>query len=84
MATARWGRFRKSLSDVIFADDDQLQDWTPVEWLIYHCSKHKMMHPAAWLVPRNIAERAGTWDERLTLNDDGEYFACILLFYHFD
>jgi hypothetical protein len=27
------------------------------------------------LVPRGIVERAGPWDESLSLNDDGEYFA---------
>ena len=37
------------------------------------------MHPAAWLVPRSVALRAGPWDERLSLNDDGEYFTRVLL-----
>ena len=37
-----------------------------------------MMHPAAWLVPRGVAARAGQWDEQLTLNDDGEYFARVV------
>jgi hypothetical protein len=31
------------------------------------------------LVPRSIAERAGPWDETLSLNDDGEYFCRVLL-----
>lgn len=78
VATARWGRFRLSLEDVVFANDDQLHDWTPLEWLVYHCGQHQMMHPAAWLVPRRVAEQAGPWDERLTLNDDGEYFARVV------
>jgi hypothetical protein len=38
-----------------------------------------MMHPAAWLVPRRIADLAGPWDERLSLADDLEYFARVLL-----
>jgi hypothetical protein len=38
-----------------------------------------MMHPAAWLTPRAIVERAGPWDEALSLNDDGEYFARVAL-----
>src|SRR5581483_8102352 len=29
--------------------------------------------------PRAIADRAGPWDEALTLNDDGEYFTRIVL-----
>jgi glycosyltransferase involved in cell wall biosynthesis len=78
VATARWGRFRKSVSDTVFANDDQLRDWSPVEWLVYHCGKHQMMHPAAWLLSRAVAEKAGPWDERLTLNDDGEYFARVV------
>lgn len=78
VATARWGRFINSPSDVVFADDCQLRDWTPLEWLTFHCSSHQMMHPAAWLVPRSIIQSAGPWDERLTLNDDGEYFARVV------
>jgi glycosyltransferase involved in cell wall biosynthesis len=78
VATARWGRFRNSVTDVVFANDDQLHDWNPVEWLIDHCGSNQMMHPAAWLVPRKVANLAGPWDERLTLNDDGEYFARVV------
>lgn len=78
VATARWGRFKKDVKDAVFADDDQLHDWTPTEWLTCHCDQGRMMHPGAWLVPRRIAELAGGWDERLTLNDDGEYFARVV------
>ena len=38
-----------------------------------------MMHPSAWLVPRAVAERAGPWNESLSLNDDGEYFCRVAL-----
>lgn len=78
IATARWGRFRDSISDAVFANDDQLHDWSPVQWLLFHCGRHQMMHPAAWLVPRRLIEKAGPWDERLTLNDDGEYFSRVV------
>jgi hypothetical protein len=37
------------------------------------------MPPAAWLAPRALLDAAGPWDERLTLNDDGEYFCRVLL-----
>ena len=30
------------------------------------------------LIPREVAERAGPWNESLTLNDDGEYAARII------
>jgi len=78
LATARWGRFDESVEDVAFANDDQLHDWSPVEWLVSHCGAQQMMHPAAWLVPRSLAMKAGPWNESLTLNDDGEYFARVV------
>jgi hypothetical protein len=37
------------------------------------------MHPAAWLTPRRVIDRAGPWDETLSLNDDGEFFARVVL-----
>lgn len=34
--------------------------------------------PHAWLMPRSIIDKAGFWDEALTGDDDGEFFARIL------
>lgn len=78
VAFGRWGRFQKRTDEAVFADDDELQDWSAVEWLEYALRRNKMMHPAAWLVPREVALAAGPWDEALTLNDDGEYFARVV------
>jgi glycosyltransferase involved in cell wall biosynthesis len=78
VAFGRWGRFAERTEDVVFADDDELRDWTPVGWLEFALRGNRMMHPAAWLVPRDIASAAGPWDESLTLNDDGEYFARVV------
>lgn len=33
----------------------------------------------AWLTPKKIIDKSGPWDEHLTYDDDGEYFARILL-----
>ena len=38
-----------------------------------------MMQPGAWLAPRPLLEAAGPWNESLSLNDDGEYFARVML-----
>lgn len=38
-----------------------------------------MVQPNAWLTPRSIIERAGPWNETLTVDDDGEYFCRVLL-----
>jgi hypothetical protein len=36
------------------------------------------MNPAVWLVSRKLTELAGPWDERLSLDDDGEYFSRVV------
>lgn len=38
-----------------------------------------MVQPNAWLTPRDVINKAGPWDETLTLDDDGEYFCRVLL-----
>lgn len=79
VATCRWGRFEHDPAAARFVDEDVFRDFAPVEWLLLHASRARMMHPAAWLVPRAVAENAGPWDESLSLNDDGEYFARVAL-----
>ncbi|WP_114936914.1 glycosyltransferase family 2 protein [Mucilaginibacter endophyticus] len=41
--------------------------------------KGSMVQPNAWLCPKNIIEKAGKWNEELTLDDDGEYFCRVVL-----
>ncbi len=38
-----------------------------------------MMQCAIWLIPRNILEKSGLWDERLSLINDYEFFIRVLL-----
>jgi glycosyltransferase involved in cell wall biosynthesis len=79
IAAGPWGRFERNPAAAIFTAEDNWRDCDPVEWLALNFSGRGMMPPAAWLVPRTLVESAGPWDERLTLNDDGEYFCRILL-----
>src|SRR4029079_10572650 len=50
----------------------------PIEYLLRSFSQNLWMSPAAWLVSRDITAAAGPWDERLSLNDDGEYFCRVV------
>lgn len=77
--TGAWGRFRHDPSLADFRTSPLSTDLSPREFLLRYSLNDCMMHPAAWLVPRAIAERAGPWDEQLSLNDDGEYFARVAL-----
>lgn len=79
LATCRWGRFVGDPASARFVDDAVFRDFDPIAWLLLHAAQARMMHPAAWLTPRAVAERAGPWDETLSLNDDGEYFARVVL-----
>ena len=77
--TGQWGRFYLSIQDTKFIREQIWKDMFPVEWLVCSWEGGGMMHPAAWLVPRNIAKNAGFWNEDLSLNDDGEYFCRVIL-----
>lgn len=79
LATCRWGRFENDPNAARFVDHDVFSDFTPIGWLLHCTTGARMMHPAAWLIPRAVAEKAGPWDETLSLNDDGEYFARVVL-----
>jgi glycosyltransferase involved in cell wall biosynthesis len=38
-----------------------------------------MVQTSQWLVPRTLALQAGNWNERLSVDDDGEYFCRVIL-----
>jgi glycosyltransferase involved in cell wall biosynthesis len=54
------------------------QDLRPVEWIVNKFKGNLWMSPAVWLVSRELTDLAGHWDERLSLDDDGEYFCRVV------
>lgn len=38
-----------------------------------------MMQPSCYLIPRQLIEKAGKWDELLSLNQDGEFMCRVLI-----
>lgn len=79
LASGAWSRFSDDPSTAIFTDQPNWRDLTGVEFLQLHYEQLCMMHPAAWLAPRKLLDLAGPWNESLSLNDDGEYFARVML-----
>lgn len=80
VASAAWVRFHADIDERPFAPEPAWRDFTsPVDFLVLHYNEGWMMPPIAWLTPRQVIDCAGTWDERLSLNDDGEYFCRVLL-----
>jgi len=76
---ATWSRFTSSIADADFTPQPLCADFQPVDWVITKFELNAMMHPAAWLIPRTLVEKAGPWNESLSLDDDGEYFTRIVL-----
>ena len=74
-----WGRFYKSPLETNFITEKVWQDMSPVDWLVCSWKGGGMMPLHSWLIPHNIADRAGVWNEELSVNDDGEYFCRVVL-----
>lgn len=81
IATCRWIRFRGDPKIAPFRDQPVFRDLAPLEFLLLVASETTMMHPAAFLTPREVADAAGPWNENLPSNpnDDGEYFSRVAL-----
>lgn len=79
VASGAWATFRDDPMSAVFTPEPAWTDASPVEWLVSSWSGGGMMHPAAWLTPRTVADAAGPWNESLSLDDDGEYFCRVLL-----
>jgi len=79
VASGSWARFTHSVQDARFERNSLQENLTGTEFLIRAMRQHEMMHPGAWLVPAAVVRRAGLWNEELSLNDDGEYFARVVL-----
>jgi glycosyltransferase involved in cell wall biosynthesis len=74
-----WARFTDAPADAAFTPEANWRDLAPGEFLRLFFETGAMMHPAAWLARRELLDAAGPWDESLSLNDDGEYFARVML-----
>ncbi len=79
IASGAWARFRRDPREAAFVPEPNWGDLSGLEFLLRHYEAGWMMLPAAWLCPRPLLDEAGPWDERLTLNDDGEYFGRVML-----
>ncbi|MFZ2005877.1 MAG: glycosyltransferase family 2 protein [Stellaceae bacterium] len=79
IASGAWSRFRDDPSEAQFVAEPVWRDLAPGDFLISSWLGGGMMPNFAWLVPRTVIDRAGPWDETLSLLDDGEYFCRVVL-----
>lgn len=79
LLSSPWARFYFRLGRARFINSSLCQSLSPVEWLLRKMGENLHMQNATWLVSRELAEAAGPWDESLVYDQDGEYFARVLL-----
>ncbi len=80
VASARWGRFYGNDPRTFRLNPEtNWKDMEATEWLVESfigCGG--MMQAGMFLMPRERIEKAGSWNEKLTLIDDFEFFSRIL------
>ena len=81
VASCRWGRFRHAPEETRWEDGPQFRDLSPPEYFrTYLASAGGAFMPChAWLTPRELVAAAGPWNPFLTTNDDGDFFARVML-----
>lgn len=80
LVLADWGRFYNDKSttptvEPILFNEMTIDKWITTYW--YNCNP--MTNPGRALMSRSLIENAGTWNEKLSLNDDLEFFTRIMV-----
>lgn len=78
LISGEWSYFRYRISCAQSGASPLWNSLSPVEWLTRKLSLNLHMQPGSWLVSRELTEAAGPWDESLSHDDDGEYFARVI------
>jgi len=78
LLSSSYGTFYYRINRAKFIPTALWSDLMPVEWLLRRFTEKIWMINSSWLVSRRLIELAGPWDERLSMDDDGEYFCRIV------
>lgn len=80
IASCGWSKFETSIKDLNIKQQSINQSYNqPYKWLIDAWTKNEMGLVSIWLTPRNVIEKVGKWDEKLLINQDGEFFCRVIL-----
>jgi GT2 family glycosyltransferase len=80
IATCKWGRFKSDLTDAeIYNDFPSYKDFDNPLHLINALGYSLGFFPInAYLIKRSIVNKAGYWNEYLSLNDDAEFMLRVI------
>ena len=74
MLSSSFGDFFCRPQKAVFSPTLLWRDLFPVSWIVTKFENNLWMQTGGWLTSRELTEAAGPWDERLSFDDDGEYF----------
>ena len=81
IASAKWGRFyAEDATDFTLSPEKVWKDLSGIDWLVDSLidTGANMMQPGIFLIPKNIIEKAGLWNESLSSIDDFEYMVRVI------
>ena len=73
--SSAWGAFLHRPAAARFSPGPLWCSLSRADWLVRKLKHNAYMPTATWLVSRELTKAVGPWDTRLSLDDDGEYFA---------
>jgi glycosyltransferase involved in cell wall biosynthesis len=79
LLSSPWAPFLYRTRGARFTRNSLCEDLSPVDWLLRKMNENLHMQNATWLVSRELAEAAGPWNTDLQFDQDGEYFARVLV-----
>ena len=79
VASCAWAKFKTNTKDATIKPQKVWAIQNPIDWCLQSWMGEGMMIPGCWLIPKPIIDKAGLWDERLSLHDDGEFMCRVLL-----
>ena len=71
--SSSFGVFYNNIKKYRIVSNPLCKNHIPIDWILVKFL-NTWMPPMTWLVSRQLTDSAGGWDERLSLDDDGEYF----------
>ena len=79
IACCAWAKFKTNTKEAIITPQKVWNIQNPIDWCLQSWMGEGMMIPGCWLMPKALIEKAGLWDENLSLHDDGEFMCRVLL-----
>ena len=79
IASCAWAKFKTNTKEAVISPQKVWAIQNSIDWCLQSWMGGGMMIPGCWLIPKAVIEKAGLWDERLSLHDDGEFMCRVLL-----